>query len=650
MLTEESGIQLDVVTGRGYYSPTATMIAQMTQLEILDPLVQKADSWLAIPIIRPDGAYHGEIIRRFPSPPKMKYVWPTGARNAVDIHPEARVQLLDRSVPLILTEGIKKADAMFSASIIEGIECVPLAINGCWGWRVQVDGGSIACPDFQDIPLNDRKIYLVVDSDYRTNDDVRRGWDALAQYLESKTGAHRIFLCVVPPLGLDKQGVDDFLAQGGALSALLGMATTPRQALLDQTPERRPLLIKSGLRVISEATDQIPHLINPLLPERAILVMAGHSGTFKTWHALGLSLDGAFGFAWLAHPELTTRAEPFRTLYVNKEMGGLLLANRLKKLATATRYHDAPNYEQILEERVHTTDEASLDLALPAQRDRLEDALLDRKIEHVVLDSLSMCWSGNEDSNSEVGAFYAQLRGITERTGASWTIIHHLLKPNTGRTRIPAKFSVRGAGQIIQQADTAIILSPFAEDSGDPDTREVSIEFVKTRTDREPPAFVSAFASHDGIYVDVTYQSKLVDATASAYAASKGDPKKADEWIVATLAAMPAMQPSSSGMRKNQLMPLLVASWSVAGESVPSERTLERRLDEMVESGELEILDVHRRYGTLYRFRSDDPELSQGRSRPATPPAARNPDPLPADQSDHAGETDHRSGASPDGL
>lgn len=622
LLTTESGIGYAVVKQRGYYSPTARQIAQMVQLEIVEGSVLKADSWLSIPVVRPDGVTHGEIIRRFPSPDKMKYVWPTGSRNALDVHPAVKDLLADRSIPLIFTEGIKKSDALFTASIVEGIECVVIALNGCWGWRVRMEGGSTASPDFMDMPLEDRQCYLIVDSDSRSNDDVADGFGTLARYLESKTGKHRVFVTVVPPDGMAKQGADDYLVRGGTLDQLLGYATTPRQVLLYNEPEKRPLAVKSGLTVLAEATDRIPHLIEPLLPERAILVLAGHSGTFKTWHALGMMLDGAFGLPWLDHPELTTRDVGFTTLYINKEMGGVLLANRLKKLAQNQRYRARPDYDAILSSRVHLTDEAALDLASEIQRDRLEEAIVVEKIDHVVLDSLSMCWSGNEDSNSEVGVFYAQLRAITERTGCSWTIIHHLLKPNTSNKKLPAKFSVRGAGQIVQQADSAIIFSPFDEDQkADITQREVSIEFPKTRTDREPPPFVSAFSTNDGLYASVEFRSLLSAATASTYVTTR-DPVKGISWITAAMGTMATLAPSSSGLRVPALTALLQAAWpSETGHAPPSERTIAAQLDKMIETGTLEMLDDSPRHGALLRFAYDGAHLALGGADPTSGPA-----------------------------
>ena len=91
------------------------------------------------------------------------------------------------------------------------------------------------------------------------------------------------------------------------------------------------------------------------------MLMAGHSGTFKTWAMLSLALDGAFGLPWLDHPKFGTPHGPFTTLYINKEMSGIILGQRLKLLARNQRYNLIPDWERIIEERVLFADEAALD-------------------------------------------------------------------------------------------------------------------------------------------------------------------------------------------------------------------------------------------------------------------------------------------------
>lgn len=603
LLEDDSGIDARIIEGRGYYSLTAPQVAAYVAADLVPDRVLKADSWLAFPIHRPDGEKHGEVLRVFGGSLPSKYLWPAGSRNALIVHPDFFEALYDTTIPLVFAEGVKKADAILSAAHKEGIACVVVAINGNYGWRSKIDSGSsVACPDFLDIPLKSRHVYTTPDSDFRTNDQVRKGWSDLAQYASSKTGARHVYIAVIPPNGTARQGADDYLVGGGTLHDLLGAATTPAFALTDAPlNDAPPLIVKTAHTLIEEAVHEVPHLINPLLPEEGILVLAGHSGTYKTWHGLQLCLDGALGIPWLDHPSLR-QPEPFSTLYVNKEMGGKMLGQRLRAMARNERYVGHPEYDEVIRERIHFVDESSVDFLEEIQRRRVEEAILDLGVRLVILDSFSMCWTGDENSSSEVGRFYAQLRGITERTGVAWTLIHHLLKPAGIRKREHVQFSVRGSGQIMQQADAALVMAAYEHEIRTNDTRQLSVIHAKARTSLELPGFLSEFDTHAGEYVSMRFTQLVTDAKSTSAAAAKNDPVKLAAWISASLVGMSAMNPKGSGIRSRQLITLLQLNWTGSSDP-PSETSLRAHLGAMVEADELEVLDESRGAGgKLYRF------------------------------------------------
>src|SRR4051794_36389526 len=79
----DSNISPDIIETRGYYSLDKTQIISLVQQEIIVPAALRADSWMGIPIWRPDGIKHGEIIRLFGGDGRFKYLWPTGLRLCV---------------------------------------------------------------------------------------------------------------------------------------------------------------------------------------------------------------------------------------------------------------------------------------------------------------------------------------------------------------------------------------------------------------------------------------------------------------------------------------------------------------------------------------------------------------------------------------
>ena len=127
----------------------------------------------------------GRTSRGSPRPGTViKYETPKDQRNGIDIPPGARDQIGDPSVPLLVTEGSRKADAAVSA----GLACVSL--NGVYGWRGRNGrGGRLAVADWHDIALNGRRVVLAFDSDVVRKRVVQQALAELAGYLSSKGAA-----------------------------------------------------------------------------------------------------------------------------------------------------------------------------------------------------------------------------------------------------------------------------------------------------------------------------------------------------------------------------------------------------------------------------------------------------------------------------
>jgi hypothetical protein len=118
----------------------------------------------------------------------IKYETPEGHRLVIDVPPQVRSQLDAPDIPLLITEGVRKADAAISA----GKCCIDLL--RVWGWRGTNDhGGKTALPDWHSIALNGRETFLCFDSDMATNSVVRGALKELGRFLQSK-GA-KVWFC-----------------------------------------------------------------------------------------------------------------------------------------------------------------------------------------------------------------------------------------------------------------------------------------------------------------------------------------------------------------------------------------------------------------------------------------------------------------------
>ncbi|MGH3476720.1 MAG: DUF3854 domain-containing protein, partial [Nocardioidaceae bacterium] len=113
----------------------------------------------------------------------------------------------DPTVPLWITEGVKKADA----GAVSGL-CI-VALSGVNSWRTKsAKGGKVAVADFHDIALNDRRVVFVFDSDVTVKPPVRRALDELAGYLASKGAS--VEYAHLPHDDDARTGLDDYLVAG----------------------------------------------------------------------------------------------------------------------------------------------------------------------------------------------------------------------------------------------------------------------------------------------------------------------------------------------------------------------------------------------------------------------------------------------------
>jgi len=157
-----------------------------------------------------------------------KYEAPQGLPPMFDVHPFNASLVADPAEPVLVTEGIKKADALTFAGA-----CV-IALSGVFNWRSPY--GTLG--DWANVWLRGRPDTVVFDSDAATNLNVLRAMRRLGRWLKAK-GA-KVSYCIPPsPLGAGmKIGADDFLARGGTLQQLLA-SSRPSLAHWEPGPRAR---------------------------------------------------------------------------------------------------------------------------------------------------------------------------------------------------------------------------------------------------------------------------------------------------------------------------------------------------------------------------------------------------------------------------
>jgi predicted transcriptional regulator len=200
-----SKITPDHARERGYVSVTEKV--RLENLKIAK--AGRSVPGLLVPERSVDGSVWGYQYRpdnpRFRADGKPnKYETPTGQRNGIDVPPGVGPKLGDPSIPLFITDGVKKADS----AVCEGLACI--AIPGVWNWLGKnPEGGKVAVPDWRDIALNGRRVILAFDSDVVVKKEVRAALTHLAGYLKIKDA--KVEYLHLPNNGDGKTGLDDYL-------------------------------------------------------------------------------------------------------------------------------------------------------------------------------------------------------------------------------------------------------------------------------------------------------------------------------------------------------------------------------------------------------------------------------------------------------
>ena len=251
MLTKESGVALDVIRERGYRSVLGK--AELRASHFLPR--QCRTPGLLLPVCPPDGSnglycYRPDSPRQTADGKVLKYELPAGCSMRLDVPPRCRPALADPTVPLWLTEGQKKADALATHGL-----CA-VALLGVWNFLGKDSTGSVKLlADFDLIAWNGRTVNIVFDSDVMVKPEVRKALDRLTEHLQRKGAiVNAVYLPNLPDGR--KCGVDDYLLTHSVaeLQALVEQprpapkAAAPAVELLDAPPPAltRPLQLIDG--------------------------------------------------------------------------------------------------------------------------------------------------------------------------------------------------------------------------------------------------------------------------------------------------------------------------------------------------------------------------------------------------------------------
>ena len=179
--------------------------------------------------------------------------------------------------------------------------------------------------------------------------------------------------------------------------------------------------------LLDDGVPEHPYLKHPYLPGAARVWVFGPAESCKSLYA--------------AHTAAALTREGHRVVFVSQENP---LAEELRRFGRLgivrgllDLYHDQ-----------------GIDLADPTHVEALAAATEGAAL--VVLDTLSACWSGDENSNAEISAFDREALQPLVRVGAAVLVLDHTGHPHAFPSRSGANAG-RGASAKAQKADVALV-------------------------------------------------------------------------------------------------------------------------------------------------------------------------------------------------
>jgi hypothetical protein len=181
-LQHGSGLPLDVIREREYRS----VVDRKDLAELRFGPAQQLPPGLLVPVRPPDGSnglytFRPDYPRAHRDGKEVKYELPRGMSARLDVPPRCQAMLGDPQIPIWITEGQKKADALATHGF-----CA-VAVLGVWNWKGRNGlGGITLLADFDHIAWNGRTVNLVFDSDVMQKREVKLALERLIEHLRRR--------------------------------------------------------------------------------------------------------------------------------------------------------------------------------------------------------------------------------------------------------------------------------------------------------------------------------------------------------------------------------------------------------------------------------------------------------------------------------
>lgn len=222
--------------------------------------------------------------------------------------------------------------------------------------------------------------------------------------------------------------------------------------------ETKPDTIRQLNRALAEGVPPVQWIVENIVRRGGITILGGPSGSFKSWFAMEICLSCATNYRFIG--EFST--EKVKVLYVDEEMGDLVILNRFKSLAKGNQL----NKDQLTDVSLSVFNNFKLDNEEIIIR--VERIIRDYDPQLIIFDSMVRCMQGDEDKSSEVRKIFDNLKELFNVYDVSFILLHHTAKGAKGLN------ALRGSGDFAGFADVVLMFNKLPNG-------KVKVDFSKNR-------------------------------------------------------------------------------------------------------------------------------------------------------------------------
>jgi putative DNA primase/helicase len=310
-----------------------------------------------------------------------------------------------------------------------------------------VGGASAKWLDSYTEALRGRDIIILPDNDLPG----RKHAENVAQAM--LTSALRVRVLALPNLPIHGDA-SDWIAAGGTREQLDALADacpewtpdTQAEEEAEEEEEKQPAVtvtLLTDAEIISSEPPPVHWVVDGLIPEGGICLIAGDSGVGKSWLVIHTAQCVASGVPFLGHFEVSTNP----VLLIDSEHGDALLRRRYTQLRRGMDFDVTTPIPVTLAPVGFRVDVAATQWLV----ERIEET----GARLVIMDPLADFFTGNENDSSDMSAFFEQIRQIRNATGAAFLFAHHVRKQSNMASSAPGQM-LRGSSAIRAVLDSYI--------------------------------------------------------------------------------------------------------------------------------------------------------------------------------------------------